>query len=295
MATVYYPSFDAVQIDADGVRTPAASKTIDVYNVTAASSLGTVSSNSSGIVAAGSFTATAGDVVEFSHATLPGTFRLTLAATQVEAYTIKGNNITSYVMENLATLNPSTVALLFAADTDNLDVEPVLIGSGLSGTTVEINYVSTVAKNLRIYARSQNDQEVAKTHFDTASYDDIAVPATGVSGVYTPTRSNEVNLDSNVTLTQAQYCRVGSVVTVSGMFTADPTTAATQTRFDMSLPVASNIGAIEDLAGTAVCGAIASMCGSIQGSASGDVARVLWIATDLTSQQWSYHFTYRVI
>lgn len=180
MATVYYPSFDCVLIDADGVMTYAVSETIDAYNVTAASSLGTIASDTNGIVAAGSFTATAGDVVEFSHGTYPETFRVTLAATQALAYTIKGNNITSYVMENLQTKQTSTVALLYAGDNDNPNVEPVLIGSGQSGETVEINYSTTVAKNLRIYARSQNDQQIARTNFDTAAYDDVTVPGNGV-------------------------------------------------------------------------------------------------------------------
>lgn len=295
MATVHYPSFDCVLIDADGVRSAAASKTIDVYNVTAASSLGTITSNSSGIVAAGTFTATAGDVVEFSHATYPLTFRLTLTATAAEAYTLKGNDITAYVMENLATLSTPTMVRLYAADTDNPAVEPVYIGSGLSGTTVEINYTTPVAKNLRIYAISQNSDQVARTHFNGVPYDDVAVPASQASGTYTPTASNATNLDSTPTMAEAQWLRIGNTVTVSGGFTADPTTNTTATRFDITLPVASDIGAIEDVAGVAFSSGVAGMGAQILGSASGDKARIAWIASDVTSQQWSYTFTYQVI
>jgi len=115
------------------------------------------------------------------------------------------------------------------------------------------------------------------------------------SGVYTPTRSAEANLDANVTMTEAQYLRVGNTVTVSGRFTADPTLTATTTSFEITLPVASNIGAAEDVAGTAFCGAIAAQGAEIIGVAANDTAKVQWKAGDITSQTWSFVFTYQVI
>ena len=202
MATVYYPSFDCVLIDSVGVRTPSASETIDVDNITAASSLGTVTSDTNGIVAAGTFTANIGDIVEFSHASLPLTFRLKLAATAVLAYT--ENTITAYVMENLADLNASDTALLYAADIDNPDVVPFFIGSGKSGTTVEINYSTNVAKNLRIYPISQNDHEFAKTHFDTAGYEDIAIPALGSESLIV-TAPNDTKVTAGAPYTNDGY------------------------------------------------------------------------------------------
>jgi len=78
------------------------------------------------------------------------------------------------------------------------------------------------------------------------------------AGTYTPTRSAEANLDANVTPTQAQYLQVGNTVTVSGRVTGvDPTTTLTTTSFELTLPVASNLGAANDLCGVAFCGAIA--------------------------------------
>ncbi len=125
---------------------------------------------------------------------------------------------------------------------------------------------------------------------------DVAgVGASFLSGTYTPTRSAEANLDSNVTLTEAQYCQVGTVVTVSGRFTADPTTTATATSFEITLPVASNLGAVEDVAGTAFCGTIAGQGAEIIGVVANDTAKVQWIAGDVTSKTWSYTFTYQVI
>lgn len=114
-------------------------------------------------------------------------------------------------------------------------------------------------------------------------------------GTYTPTRSAEANLDANVTMTQAQYLRVGNTVTVSGRFTADPTLTATATSFEITLPVASNIGAVEDLAGVAFCGSVAQQGAEIIGVVANDTAKIQWMATDITSQTWSYTFTYEVI
>jgi len=111
---------------------------------------------------------------------------------------------------------------------------------------------------------------------------------------FTPTRSAEVNMDANVTLSGAQWSRVGRVVTVSGRFTADPTAAAAAS-FEMTLPVASNIGAAEDVAGVAFCGAGVNQGAEVIGVAANDTAKVQWIAVDLASRTWSYIYSYEVI
>lgn len=115
------------------------------------------------------------------------------------------------------------------------------------------------------------------------------------SGTYTPTRSAEVNMDGSVTLSEAQYMRVRNTVTVSGRFTADPTLTATPTSFEMSLPIASNIGAIEDVAGVAFCGSIAGMGAGIVGVVANDTAKCEWISSDIASQVWSYQFSYQIL
>lgn len=115
------------------------------------------------------------------------------------------------------------------------------------------------------------------------------------SGVYTPTRSAEVNLDANVTPSEAQYLRVGTTVLVSGRFTADPTAPATPTSFELTLPVASNLGAVEDLAGTAFAGGIAGQGAAVLGSVANNTAVFSWVAADVTSQAWSYQYCYAII
>ena len=123
----------------------------------------------------------------------------------------------------------------------------------------------------------------------------LANVATLTAGTYTPTRSAEANLDANVTMFEAQYLRVGATVTLSGRFTADPTLTATATSFEMTLPIASNIGAVEDLAGVAFCGAIAGMGAQISGSVANNTMVVAWISSDVTAQSWSFTAVYQVI
>ncbi len=117
----------------------------------------------------------------------------------------------------------------------------------------------------------------------------------GVAGVYSPTVTAAANLDATTTATQAQYTHVSSGVTVSGRFTANPTLAATATSFEIDLPVASNIGAVEDCAGVAFCGTIAGQGAAISGSVANNTAVISWVSSDITAQVWSYTFTYRVI
>lgn len=116
-----------------------------------------------------------------------------------------------------------------------------------------------------------------------------------LSGTYTPTASSATNLDSTPTMSEAQYMRVGSVVTVSGSFTANPTTTATATNFEITLPIASNIGATEDVAGVAFTGTAISEGAQIDGVVANDTAQIEWLATDVSSRTWSYTFTYAII
>ena len=124
----------------------------------------------------------------------------------------------------------------------------------------------------------------------------VANPAPHATGTtYTPVRSAEANLDANVTMFDAQYIRVENTVSVSGRFTADPTAPATPTSFEMTLPIASNIGAVEDLGGVAFCGTIAGQGAQIEGSVANNTAVVTWVSGDVTSQSWSFVFQYQVI
>jgi len=113
------------------------------------------------------------------------------------------------------------------------------------------------------------------------------------SGTYTPTLTNTTNVAAS-TAFQCQWMRVGNVVTVSGRVSVDPT-AAGATVLGISLPLASNIGAVEDCAGTAFANAVAGQGAAIWGDATNDRASMEWVAVDLTNQGMSFTFTYEII
>jgi hypothetical protein len=112
-------------------------------------------------------------------------------------------------------------------------------------------------------------------------------------GVYTPTLTGVANVAGS-TAFQCQYARVGDVVTVSGKVSIDPT-AAVDTQLGISLPIASNVAAEEDVAGTAVCPTIAGQSAAILGDAVNNRATLRWLAVDVTNQPFAFTFSYRVL
>jgi len=163
-----------------------------------------------------------------------------------------------------------------------------LLSWGTAATTVALKRNST-----ELQVRLADDSAFADLECNNFS---INANTGNVRGnVYTPVRSAEVNLDANVTLTEAQYAQVGNTVTVSGRFTANPTLTGAVTSFEITLPVASNIGAVEDVAGVAFCGTIAGQGAEVIGSVANNTAVIQWISGDITNQSWSYVFTYQVI
>lgn len=112
-------------------------------------------------------------------------------------------------------------------------------------------------------------------------------------GTYTPTLSNTTNVAAS-TAYQCQFIRVGRTVTVSGRVDVDPT-APGAAALGISLPIASNIGALEDCAGAAAASGIAGQCAAIRGHIAGDRAEMAWIAADITNQPMYFSFSYQVI
>lgn len=114
------------------------------------------------------------------------------------------------------------------------------------------------------------------------------------SGVWTPTISGTVNLDST-TAFQGQYLRIGDVVTCSVKITVDPTGAG-DSEFLISLPNADGFTSSVDylLAGTAACGEVAGFSAAIKcDSLSNNNAKVKWVAVDTASRDLFCHFTYQ--
>lgn len=155
----------------------------------------------------------------------------------------------------------------------------------------------TIARDTEVTAAITAHEGAADPHptYTTAAELTTALNALNLaSGVYTPTLTNVANLDGS-TAFECQYLRVGSVVTVSGKVSVDPTTTATSTQLGISLPIASNLGAEEDCAGTAFASAIASQGAAIKADATNNRAQMQWIAGDVTNQLLFFSFTYQVI
>ena len=122
----------------------------------------------------------------------------------------------------------------------------------------------------------------------------ISTTLTLAAGVYNPTLTNVANLDASTSY-EAQYMRVGNTVTVSGKVDADPTAPAASTQLGISLPIASNIGAVEDVGGAAFASGIAGQGAGIFGDLTNNRAEMRWVAGDVTNQPMHYVYSYTVI
>lgn len=121
------------------------------------------------------------------------------------------------------------------------------------------------------------------------------IPTTS-SGVYTPTLFEVANLDPATSVAyECQYLRVGSTVNVSGRVDINPTTPATSTQLGISLPIASNLGAIEDCAGVAFASGVAGQGAAILGDATNNRAQLQYICGDVTLQAMYFTFSYQII
>lgn len=122
----------------------------------------------------------------------------------------------------------------------------------------------------------------------------VAVDATITAGTWTPTLTNVANLAGS-TAFQCQYLRIGATVTGSCRFSVDPTTTVTSTQLGVSLPVASNFGAVEDAAGACGGEAVAGETAAVRADASNDRMEVRWQAADVTDHVVTCSFSYQVI
>lgn len=126
------------------------------------------------------------------------------------------------------------------------------------------------------------------------SRDDLTPSGTITSGTYTPTLTNASNLDGS-TAYLCQYLRVGNSVTVSGKVDVDPTAPGASTTLAISLPIASNFGSTGDCGGTASSSTISGIAAAIRADNTNDVAKLQFIATDVTNSTLWFSFTYRII
>lgn len=177
----------------------------------------------------------------------------------------------------------------------NFIFPPSVAGTIVVGTSVTANRIAVITTANQI----TTDANIQWTGNNTLEVDNLKVPVGGTTvssldhGVYTPTITNVANLAAS-TAYQCQYVRVGTVVTVSGKVDID-VTAAVATQVGISLPIASNIGANEDLGGTASSAATLTESAAILGDATNDRAEMQFVAINITNRSWYFQFSYRVI
>lgn len=124
----------------------------------------------------------------------------------------------------------------------------------------------------------------------------LASVPTLASSTYSPTFTSVANLDSTPTKGgDFSYMRIGSFVQVSGYATVDATVLATITQFGISLPVASNLGAVSDLTGVCAANAVISESGGVFADTTNDRANVHFICNSVSSHALFIQFQYKII
>lgn len=169
----YYPSIDVTAIDSDGVRTAVPSDTFNLDNLslTGSTAVGTAASDADGIIPGGLAAGLPGDVLQFSHATYPEVFKVTLAETPELAQW----NPCTYVVEILQT--ERIVAKQADIYVQNLDVPnsaPFKVGSAAADTTVNIP-IELPSGNWRAFVASMTDKGSNAKDFHSLPYQDFTV------------------------------------------------------------------------------------------------------------------------
>ena len=111
------------------------------------------------------------------------------------------------------------------------------------------------------------------------------------SGVYFPTLTNVSNLDASTAFT-SNYMQVGEAVVVSGRVNMDPTAAGVITQMRMSLPVAADFNANENLGGTAIGVVTPVDVAGIQAATATEDAIFTWHPTGTANTGFRFIFMY---
>lgn len=114
------------------------------------------------------------------------------------------------------------------------------------------------------------------------------------SGTYSPTTSNTTNVDSS-SASDAQYMRVGDVVTVSGSVSIDPTAAGgTATEMRMTLPISTNSFNNSNEAGGTACTATNDVA-AIRAEAATQRVAFVFNSGHTAARTYRYSFTYQIV
>jgi hypothetical protein len=176
--------------------------------------------------------------------------------------------------------------------------------SGPNTAAVTLNLDGLGAKAIRLQGDiALSGGELADDGIYLARYDASANAAAGAwillnsappNGIYTPTLTNGANAAAS-TAHACNYVRLGNMVIVSGVLELDPTTTATLTLVDISLPIASDLAAIEDLTGSAGVSSVATGAYGVYANFTNNRATLQGICPTASNHFVDFVFMYRVL
>lgn len=186
MPSAFYNQFSVAVIDADGIRVRLEEEEFNI-DLVGGGSLGTVESDEFGVVQDAELDdVSPGDVIEFSHATLPGTFRRVVAASVAEAEALPENNVGTFIVEDLAQVTPDAMDI-WLERLDDPDSEDVYFGrmpvDGVTGRTYHYE-TALLASNLRMYGNPVYNGAVKHLRHREGVTSDVAISTTIPEGSY---------------------------------------------------------------------------------------------------------------
>lgn len=199
---------------------------------------------------------------------------------------VEGANNLSDLADDVAVIDTDLTAL--AIDVAAAEADIVTLQTDLN--TAESN-ITTLQTDLNT---AESNISTLQTDLNTAEADIDTLEALLSHGIYTPTLTNVTNVAAS-TAYSCQYMRIGNTVTVSGRCDIDATAAGgTLTELGISLPIASDLGALEHCCGI-MSGRNINEVGAILGDAANDRASIQYAAQTLTNHGVTFTFTYRII
>lgn len=159
------------------------------------------------------------------------------------------------------------------------------LGLSRGGTNANLSATGGASQVLR-----QSSAGAAVTVSQLATTD-ISGMATGT---YTPTLTGVTNVDAS-TAYACQYVKIGTMVSVSGRLDIDTTASGADTELGISLPVASNLTASNECAGTASALATVQQAGAIVGDATNDRAALRFFSATAANTSMFFNFLYQVL
>lgn len=156
MPTSYYSGFDVVVINTLGQPEKQAAQTVDVYNVTDSSSLGTLTTDVYGNIPSGSFAIAAGKEVEFSVLGYTPTLTRITAATADAAHEAI-ESLTLILADNF-TPTTDTTAYNEVWAKPSSEANPIFLGTVKPGETLAYPYPFDINDQIDIRAVAVNDK-----------------------------------------------------------------------------------------------------------------------------------------